>query len=155
MEAAAGYLKEVGIRAVVSEAQYQEVTTKIQAGTFSLLSFWGMSGGADPGANFRYSYFSTGNFSNGTTVDERKDGTAGPDDTTAKIDQLIIASEAEFDPVKRNAILEEIITTFYLSGKNIYLYQPVTIVAVTKKFAWDVHFAAQVVPEYWNIQPTS
>jgi peptide/nickel transport system substrate-binding protein len=153
MEAAAGYLAEVGIRAVVSEAQYQEVVQQIQAGTFSLLSFWSTSGGADPGATFRYSYHSTGNFSMGGTPDLRQDGTVGPDDTTALIDGLIEQSEQEFDPVKRAALLEQVITQYYLSAKNIYLYQPVTIVALTKDWNWDVHYASQVLPEYWNIQP--
>jgi ABC-type transport system substrate-binding protein len=119
----------------------------------SLLSFWSTSGGADPGATFRYSYHSTGNFSMGGTPDDRKDGTKGPDDTTALIDGLIEQSEVEFDPAKRVLLLEQIIEAYYLSAKNIYIHQPVTIVALTKDWNWDVHYASQVLPEYWNIQP--
>ena len=153
MEAVAGFLAEVGIQATVSEAQYQEVVEKVQAETLGPLIFWARAGGDDPGANFRWSYHSTGNFINGTPIDVRSDGTQGGGDVTARIDELVEASEVAFDVNERKAIIEELITEFYLSAKSLYLYSPVTIVAANKKFTWDPHYATQTQPEYWNIQP--
>ena len=99
------------------------------------------------------SHFRTGNFINGTPIDERADGTQGGGDITAKVDELVEASEVEFDREARKEIIEELITEFYLSAKSLYLYSPVTIVATSKDFTWDPHYATQVQPEYWNIQP--
>lgn len=153
MEAVAGFLGEVGIRATVGEAQYQEVVEKVQAETLGPLIFWARAGGDDPGANFRWSYHSTGNFINGTPIDERSDGSQGGGDVTARIDELVEASEVAFDVEERKEIIEELITEFYLSAKSLYLYSPVTIVATNKDFSWDPHYATQTQPEYWNIQP--
>ena len=148
MEAVAQFLAEVGIRASVQELQYQEVTTRIKDRSLGPLIFFGMSGEDDPGNNFRYNYHSTSNFQNGGPVDI----TAAGDDT-AKVDALIEQSEAEFDPEKRRALLEEIITTYYLSAKNIWLYQPVTVVVTTSGWAWDIWATDLATPEYWNIRP--
>ena len=148
MEAVTQYLSRVGIRASIQELQYQEVTTRVQDKTLGPLIFWGQSGGDDPGANFRFSYHSSGNFSLGPATDVTPAGDVQP-----RINSLIEQSEREFDTEKRKGLLQDIISTEYLSAKSIWLYEPVTAVVTSNKWAWDRRSEELSTPEYWNIAP--
>ncbi len=150
MEAVGQYLSKVGIKTSIQELQYQEVTTRVKDKTLGPLVFWGRAGGSDPGANFRYNYHSTSNFSLGTPRDITPAG-----DVTKEIDSLIEKSEQEYDTEKRRALLEKIITDFYLSAKSIWLYEPVTVVAAKSGWSWDIWAQTLAVPEYWNIAPSA
>jgi len=98
-----------------------------------------MSGGDDPGANFRFGYHSGGNYTMSTPSKE--------------IDALIEKSEGEFDSAKRSELLGEIIKKFYLDAQWIFLYEPVTVVVTNKKWNWAIHKKTLSNPEYWRIQP--
>jgi len=55
VQAVAGYLNAVGIKCNIIAQQYQITTTNVKAHKNYGLTFFGMSGGADPGPNFRAS----------------------------------------------------------------------------------------------------
>jgi len=139
MEVAAQNLTDVGIKTSIQELQYQEVTTRIKDDSLGPLVFFGMSGGDDPGLNFRYGYHSTGNYNMSPPA--------------AEVDALIEQSESEFDPEARAEILSQVITRFYEDAHWIFLYEPVTVVVLNKKWLWTPHARTLSNPEYWNIQP--
>jgi len=132
-------LTEIGIRTRIQELQYQEVTTRFKDDSLYPLSFWGMAGGDDPGANFRFGYHSAGNYTMSV-----------PD---PEVDALIEKSENEFDREARAEILGQIITKFYLDAQWIFLYEPVQQVATTNKWDWTFYAKSLADPEYWNIKP--
>ena len=45
------------------------------------------------------------------------------------------------------------ITRFYEDAHWIFLYEPVTVVVLNKKWLWTPHARTLSNPEYWNIQP--
>ncbi|MEX2229998.1 MAG: ABC transporter substrate-binding protein, partial [Dehalococcoidia bacterium] len=139
MEVIGQSLTEVGIRTTLQELQYQEVTTRFKDDSLGPLVFWGMSGGDDPGANFRFGYHSAGNYTMSV-----------PDPS---VDTMIEQSESEFDPEKRADLLRQIVTKFYLDAQWIFLYEPVTVVVASTKWDWDLHSRTLANPEYWNIRP--
>lgn len=139
-EVIAQSLTDIGINTRIQELQYQEVTTRFKDDSLYPLSFWGMSGGDDPGANFRFGYHSTGNYTMSV-----------PD---PQVDAWIEQSESEFDPEARAEILGNIITKFYLDAQWIFLYEPITLVAATNKWDWTFWGKTLANPEYWNIRPT-
>jgi len=139
MEVVGQSLTDIGIKTTLQELQYQEVTTRFKDRSLYPLCFWGMSGGDDPGANFRFGYHSGGNYTMSTPSKE--------------IDALIEKSEGEFDPAKRSELLGEIIKKFYLDAQWIFLYEPVTVVVTNKKWNWAIHKKTLSNPEYWRIQP--
>jgi len=143
VQAIASYLEKVGIKAKIQSQQYQVTTTAFKQKTNDGLSFWGMSGGDDPGANFRYGYHSKGDYTMST-------------DSTLGLDSLIVQSEGAFDPTQRKALNGQIITRFYENASWIFLYEPVTIViANSKKVQWTYYNSVLSVPEYWNIKVVS
>ena len=132
-------LTDIGIITRIQELQYQEVTTRFKDDSLYPLSFWGMAGGDDPGANFSYGYHSTGNYTMSV-----------PD---PQVDEWIEASSIEFDPEKRKVLLEDIIRKFYLDAQWIFLYEPIQIVATTNQWEWDFWGKTLGNPEYWNMRP--
>lgn len=132
-------LTDIGIRTRIQELQYQEVTTRFKDKSLYPLSFWGMAGGDDPGANFSYGYASSGNYTMSLP--------------SAKVDDWIEQSAVEFDSDKRRVLLENIITEFYLDASWIFLFEPIQIVAMTNKWEWDFWGKTLGNPEYWNIRP--
>ena len=138
-EAVSGYLAAVGIKAPVQETQYQVVTTKFKDDSMYPLCFWGQAGGPDPAANFRFSYHSTGDF---------KITWNDPD-----LDRKIEAQEQEFDTEKRKKMVEDVIRHYYEDAAAIFLYAPVTVVVMSKKWKWAPAEKVLSVPEYWNIVP--
>jgi peptide/nickel transport system substrate-binding protein len=139
MQACAGYLAAVGIKANIRMQQYQVTTTELkQHGNYGI-SFWGMSGGPDAGPNFRYGYHSKGAYTNSY-------------DPAIGLDALIEQSEREFDPDKRKTIVADIISRFYENASWIFLYEPVTAVVATDKIDWPIYASVLSIPEYWNIR---
>jgi peptide/nickel transport system substrate-binding protein len=138
-EVIAQSLTEIGIRTRIQELQYQEVTTRFKDDSLYPLSFWGMAGGDDPGANFRYGYHSNGNYTMSV-----------PD---PEVDAMIEKSEIEFDPAARADLIGQIMTKFYLDAQWIFLYEPVQQAATTNKWDWTFHAKTLADPEYWNIKP--
>jgi peptide/nickel transport system substrate-binding protein len=140
-EIVAQSLTDIGITTRIQELQYQEVTTRFKDDSLYPLSFWGMAGGDDPGANFSYGYHSTGNYTMSV-----------PD---PQVDEWIEASALEFDTAKRAELIGQIITKFYLDAQWIFLYEPIQIVATTNKWDWTFWGKTLGNPEYWNIRPTA
>ena len=140
VQAIASYLGKVGIRTKIQSQQYQVTTTAFKQKTNDGLTFWGMSGGDDPGANFRYGYSSDGAYTMSY-------------DPALGLDALIAQSEAAFDPTARKALIAQIISKFYLNASWIFLYEPVTIaIANAKKIQWTPYNKVLSNPEYWNIK---
>jgi peptide/nickel transport system substrate-binding protein len=142
VQAVAGYLSKVGIKSKIQAKQYQVVTTEFKTHGNYGLTFWGMSGGPDPGANFRYGYHSTGAY----TLSY---------DPALGLDALIEQSEKEFDTDKRKQLIGEIITKFYQNASWIFLYEPVTVVIASDKVEWTPYAKVLSNPEYWNIKVKS
>ncbi|MGE0597959.1 MAG: ABC transporter substrate-binding protein [Dehalococcoidia bacterium] len=140
VQAVANYLGKVGIKANLQAQQYQVTTTAFKQKTSPGLTFFGMSGGDDPGPNFRYGYHSKGAYTMST-------------DPALGLDALIEQSEAAFDVEKRKALIGQIITKFYENASWIFLYEPVTIaIADDKKLQWTYYNKVLSNPEYWNIK---
>jgi len=142
VQAIAGYLAKVGIRSKILAKQYQVVTTEFKTRGNYGLTFWGMSGGPDPGPNFRYGYHSTGAY----TLSY---------DPTLGLDALIEQSEREFDANRRKQMIGEIIRKFYQNASWIFLYEPVTVVIARDHIEWTPYQKVLSNPEYWNIKVTS
>jgi peptide/nickel transport system substrate-binding protein len=147
MEAVAEYLAQVGIEVEIQEMQYQEYVTRIQQRTLPGLSFFGCTGGSDPGQNFRYCYVSDGSFSNGPATD-----TAGERDIQAEIDAAVAASENEADRNARGELLGDIIEQWYLNPRQLWLYEPRTPVIGSDAVEWTFRSNDLALPEYWNIR---
>ncbi|MFT3851875.1 MAG: ABC transporter substrate-binding protein [Ilumatobacteraceae bacterium] len=150
MEAVAQYLSKVGIKADIQEMQYQEFVTRMQKRTLPGVSFFGCTGGSDPGQNFRYCYVSDGSFANGSAVDS-----SGQHDIAQQIDSQVAQSEAAPDSDSRAEIIGEIISEYYLNPRHIFLYEPVTPVLLTKDWSWTLRSNDLALPEYWNVKPAS
>jgi len=140
-EVIAQQLTEVGITTRIQEIQYQEVTTRFKDRSLYPLSFWGMSGGDDPGANFRFGYHPNGDY------------TMSP--ASAEVATLIERSEGEFDPEARADLLAQIVTKFYEDASWIFLHEPVTVSVTTDAWDWDVFGRALSNPEYWRMRPSA
>ncbi len=140
VQAIASYLDKVGIKAKLQAQQYQVTTTAFKQRSNEGLTFWGMSGGDDPGPNFRYGYHSEG----GYTMSY---------DPALGLDSLIVQSEAAFDPAQRKSLIGQVITKFYENASWIFLYEPVTIaIANSKKVQWTPYNKVLSNPEFWNIK---
>lgn len=142
MQAAAGYLNAIGIRAKIQMQQYQVTTTELKQHGNVGITFWGMSGGSDAGPNFRYGYHSKGSYTNSY-------------DPATGIDALIEQSEREFDPEARKKTVAQIITKFYENASWIFLYEPITVVVARDKVEWNIYSSILSTVEYWNIKVKS
>ncbi|MGE0543214.1 MAG: ABC transporter substrate-binding protein [Dehalococcoidia bacterium] len=139
MQAVAGFLDEVGIRTKIQMQQYQVTTTELkQHGNFGL-TFWGMSGGSDPGPNFQYGYHGKGAYTNSY-------------DPALGLDPLILQSETAFDATERKRLIGEIITKFYENASWIFLYEPVTVAVARDKVNWPFYNNVLSNIEYWNVR---
>ena len=140
-EVIAQSLTEIGITTRIQELQYQEVTTRFKDKSLYPLSFWGMAGGDDPGANFSYGYHSTGNYTMSLP--------------SPQVDKWIDEGSMEFNREARKELLGKIISAFYLDASWIFLFEPIQIVATTNKWEWDFWGKTLGNPEYWNIRPSA
>jgi peptide/nickel transport system substrate-binding protein len=139
VQAVAGYLSKVGIRSNIVAQQYQVTTTNVKTHKNYGLTFFGMSGGADPGANFRYSYTKTGAY-------------AFSFNPALELDALVEQSESSFDSEARKKLIGEVIKRFYLDALCIFLYEPVIVVIARDNVQWDVYGNVLSNPQYWRIQ---
>ncbi|MBI4642004.1 MAG: hypothetical protein HY731_15040, partial [Candidatus Tectomicrobia bacterium] len=135
MDAVAGYLGDIGIKATTQQLEYQVVTTKLKDRSMYPLCFWGMAGGDDPAANFTFGYLSNAEY-----------GVHFPD---PGIDRLVEESGTLFDEEKRAQVNKKIITKFYEDANWLFLYEPVNILAMSDKLEWEPTTKYTSYPEYW------
>ncbi|MGI8553802.1 MAG: ABC transporter substrate-binding protein [Dehalococcoidia bacterium] len=138
-QAIAGYLGKVGIQTTLQPLQYQVVTTKLKEKSLYPLTFFGMSGGNDPEPNFF----------NGYTDDSIYGGDPGGPELTALVQQ----QQSELDSAKRAALGGQVITNFYQEARWIFLYEPITVLAVSDKWEYTPYYQPAAYIDYWSARP--
>ena len=151
MEAAAGFLGRRSDPAVVSEAQYQEVVTKIQAARCRCSA--SSTSAAPTGRDVPVQLPLEGNFSMGGSPDDRQDGTEGSRRRPRR-PSTASSSRARSSSTQRTGAAARADHRDPVPQRQAHLHrtEPVTIVAADEGLELGRDYASEVLPEYWNIR---